>query len=292
VIGLVTYAKFPDLTDDDRPLVAELEAVGVQARPVRWDDAEVRWTDFDLLVLRSCWDYHLRAGEFRRWLSLLERMRVPLWNPVPLVRWNMHKGYLRDVAEAGGGVLVPRTRWVEQGERTTLSTIFREERWPHAIVKPAISASATDTFRASPRVRPDASRFAELVGRGDVLVQEVIEEVATEGEWSLVFIDGDYSHATIKRPAPGDFRVQAELGGTAEPVAAPESLIAAGERIAARIPHPWLFARIDGVSTSRGFMLMEIECIEPHLFFDAAPGSRSRFAEGVRRAMAAAAPTP
>ena len=129
MIGLVTYAKFPDLTDDDRPLIGELAAVGVEARPVRWDDAEVRWTDYDMLVLRSCWDYHVRAGEFRRWLSLLERMRVPLWNPVPLVRWNMHKGYLRDVAEAEGGVLVPRTRWVEQGERITLSTIFREERW-------------------------------------------------------------------------------------------------------------------------------------------------------------------
>jgi len=128
------------------------------------------------------------------------------------------------------------------------------------------------------------------VGRGDVLVQEVIEEIATEGEWSLVFIDGGYSHAMIKHPAPGDFRVQTELGGSSQSAAAPESLIAAAERIAARIPHPWLFARIDGVSTSRGFMLMEIECIEPHLFFDAAPGSRARLADGVRRAMTAAAP--
>ena len=284
VIGLVTYAKFPDLTEDDRPLIAALAAAGLEARPVCWDDAQVRWTDFQALVLRSAWDYHLRAGEFRRWLALLERMRVPLWNPVPLVRWNMHKSYLREMGEAG--VVIPRTRWVEQGERITLSTILREERWPEAVVKPAISASATDTWRAAPKVRADATRFTELLSRADVLVQEMVPEIILYGEWSLVFIGGSYSHALIKRPAVGDFRVQAELGGSADPAEPPSEVIAAGETIMRHLPHPTLFARIDGVTTTRGFMLMEIECIEPHLFFATAPGSRQRFVTALRALLA------
>lgn len=283
MIGLVTYAKVPELTDDDRPLLGALASVGLEARAVRWDDAAVRWTDFRALVLRSCWDYHLRAGEFGRWLGILERVKVPLWNPVPLVRWNMHKSYLRDMAAEG--ILIPATRWVEQGDKITLSTIFREQRWTEAIVKPAISASATDTWRAAPRVRADASRFTELVSRADVLVQEMIAEVMTEGEWSLIFIGGAYSHAMMKRPAAGDFRVQAELGGSADVAQAPPEIVAAGEEIVRKLPYPWLFARIDGVVTSRGFMLMEVECVEPHLFFSDAPGSRDRFAAALAGAV-------
>lgn len=287
MIGLVTYAKFPQLTDDDRPLIDELAGVGLDARPVCWDDAQARWTDYEALVLRSAWDYHLRAGEFRRWLAVLERLRVPLFNPVPLVRWNMHKGYLRELEAAG--VVVPRTRWVEQGERVTLSTILREERWADAVVKPAISASATDTWRAAPRVRADATRFTELVGRADVLVQEMVPEIILYGEWSLIFIGGRYSHAMIKRPAVGDFRVQTELGGSAEPSEPSSDVVAAGQAVLTHLPEPALFARIDGVTTTRGFMVMEVECIEPLLFFESAPGSRRRFAEALRAGIAAGA---
>ncbi len=276
MIGLVTYAAVPNLTDDDRPLLAALGALAIEARPILWDDPKVRWTDFSALVLRSCWDYHLRAGEFRKWLSLLERMNVPLWNPVPLVRWNMHKFYLRDLAAKG--LLIPATHWADQGSGTTLSAIMREHKWTQAIVKPAISASATDTWRTTSKARADGVRFAELVERSDVLVQEVVPEITTEGEWSLMFIGGAFSHSTIKRPSPGDFRVQTEFGGSAEPRPAPPEIIAAGERLAGHIPTPWLFARIDGVMTGRGFMLMEIECIEPLMFFDHAPGSHGRFA--------------
>jgi glutathione synthase/RimK-type ligase-like ATP-grasp enzyme len=279
MIGLVTYQKYPNLTDDDRPLIPALEALGQRAVPVIWDDPGVRWQDFETLVVRSCWDYHLRAGEFVQWLETIESLDVPLWNPVPVVRWNMHKRYLRELASHG--VLVPRTEWLARAEPRGLSTILEHNGMQDAIVKPAISASATDTWRTTSSPANDNTRFRELVERSDVLVQELIPEVAADGEWSVMFIGGAFSHSTIKRPRSGDFRVQTEMGGSADPARAPDDVIEAASRITGHIPGPWLFARIDGVVTEKGFMLMEVECIEPLLFFSHGKGSVERFAKAL-----------
>lgn len=281
MIGLVTYAKQPVLTDDDRPLIGALAEIGLDAEPVQWDDASVDWRTYETLVLRSTWDYHLRVPEFEAWLATLDREAVSLWNPTSVVRWNMHKSYLRGLQQAG--ILIPGTRWLPRGGAVALESLLRAAAWTEAIVKPAVSASATKTSRVHIDNAADAGDFARLLEHADVLVQEVVPEVAHDGEWSLMFIGGAYSHATLKKPRPGDFRVQQELGGSADPATAPSTAVAAGERITSHIPGRWLYARIDGVMTSRGFMLMEVECIEPVLFFEQAPGSYERFAAGLNQ---------
>ena len=280
-VGLVTYDKFPDLTDDDRPLIDEFKRVGFQAQPVRWDDMRIRWTDYDALVLRSCWDYHLRSAEFTKWLQHIEHAGVRLWNPYVVVRWNLHKRYLRQLASRG--ILIPHTVWINRGGHEPLSQIMQKAGWREAMVKPAISASATETWRTTVDGAADGARFAELALGNDLLVQEIVPEIAAVGEWSLVFIDGKFSHAAMKRPASGDFRVQSEHGGSAEPARAPKDLVSRGITITDEIPAGWLYARIDGVVTSRGFMLMEVECIEPHLFFSFEPDSRRRLATALAR---------
>lgn len=279
-VGLVTYAKVPDLTDDDRPLIEDFARLECRARPVIWDDAGVDWSGFDALALRSCWDYHLRPQEFTAWLDTIEELGVRLYNPLAVVRWNMHKEYLRELASFG--VLVPDTVWVDRGAGTSLSDVLRRAGWRHAIVKPAISASATDTWRAT---SADDARFAEQSRRTDLMIQEVIPEIVADGEWSLVFIDGSYSHAAIKRPRPGDFRVQIEHGGSDEPATARPDVVEHVTAISRHIPPGWLYARIDGVVTSRGFMLMEVECLEPHLFFSHKPDARRRFASAIARSL-------
>jgi glutathione synthase/RimK-type ligase-like ATP-grasp enzyme len=279
MIGLVTYPRYPRLTDDDRPLIGELGALGASASPVIWSDPEIRWRDFDALVLRSCWDYHLRPDEFRRWLEHVERDEVPLWNPASTIRWNMHKRYLHELGARG--VLVPGTEWLRAGDDVTLAAVLNMRGWTEAIVKPAISASAMDTWRTSSSLAADEKRFAEQLRRSDLLVQTIVPEVATEGEWSLIYIAGAFSHAMLKRPSPGDFRVQVEHGGSAVPVRAPDAIVAAGADIVAQIPGRLLFARIDGVVTPRGFMLMEAECIEPQLFFEQALDARTKFARAL-----------
>jgi hypothetical protein len=276
MIGLVTCPRNPRLTDDDRPLIGELGALGASATPVIWSDPEVRWRDFDALVLRSCWDYHLRPDEFRRWPEHVERDEMPLWHPASIVRWNMHKRYLHELGARA--VLVPDTEWLRAGDNVTLTAVLNMHGWTEAIVKPAISASAMDTWRTSSSLAKDEKRFAEQLRRSDLLVQTIVPEVATEGEWSLTYIAGAFSHAMLKRPSPWDFRVQLDYGGSAVPVRAPDPIVAAGADIVAKIPGLLLFARIDGVVTPSGFMLMEAECIEPQLFFEQAPGARTNFA--------------
>ena len=280
MIGLVTYAKEPNLTEDDRPLIDDFASLGLTAAPVRWDDSRASWLAYDALLLRSCWDYHLRPTEFANWLTTVEALGVALVNPVNVVRWNMHKKYLRDLE--ADGVVIPETRWIERGRGERLSEIMKEAGWGAAIVKPAISASATDTWRVEARAVDD-DRFAALGQRTDVLVQKFVPEVTEAGEWSLIFIDGEFSHAAFKRPKAGDFRVQIEHGGSAEPATAPGAVVASGAAIAEHIPRGWLYARIDGVVNNRGFTLMEVECIEPHLFFGDKPVSRRRLATAIAR---------
>jgi len=279
VIGLVTYEKYPSLTDDDRPLIDELHALGVAAQPVLWD-AEDDWTQYDALVLRSCWDYHLRPHDFTQWLDRVEHDGVALWNPGAVVRWNLHKRYLRDLERAG--VRIPETVWLDHGDRRTLADVMGQQGWSECVVKPAVSASATHTWR----VRKDdvaSVPFERLLAGSDVLVQELIPEVAVAGEWSVMMIDGEVSHAAIKRPKAGDFRVQWEHGGTADPAPVSDALRRSATDVVRLIPGAWLYARVDGVVTSRGFVLMELECIEPHLFFEFHPDSRRRFAQALAR---------
>ena len=291
MIGLVTYDKAPRLTTDDRPLLEELAREGLAAEAIVWDDADVDWSRYRTLILRSCWDYHLRADEFAAWLRAVEARGIVLWNSYTTVRWNMHKSYLRDLA--ANGVLVARTAYVERGATTSLAAVLHGNRLTDAIVKPAISASATDTYRTAQQpTQEDDHRFASLIARGDVLVQEFIPEVILHGEWSLIFIDGTFSHAGIKRPKAGDFRVQEEHGGSVTPAAPPPHVVAAAAAVAAMIPGAWLFARIDGVESARGFVLMEVECIEPHLFFAHAAESRRRFAQAVARSRPATGALP
>ena len=271
-VALITYEKETDLTADDRPLMDELAAVAVSGVPVRWDDRDADWGSFSALIVRSCWDYHTRHDEFVRWLDAVERAGVPVHNPVPLIRWNMDKRYMRELQARG--IAIPDTLWVERGG-LSLKGLLDAAGWGEAIVKPAISASATDTWRV--RVGDAAARqqeFAELSARTTVLVQRYVPEIATAGEWSLVFIDGTLSHSAIKRPRVGDFRVQKEHGGTVVPAEPPPAVVAASKAVMRALPLPPLFARVDGVETAEGYLLMEAECIEPDLFFRFNPDAR------------------
>lgn len=281
MIGLVTYSKAPNLTDDDRPLIAELRQLGVESQPVIWDDPAVRWSEFRALVLRSPWNYHLKPAAFTQWLETIEAAGVALWNPYAVVRWNMHKRYLRELSVRG--VLIADTEWIARAESAPLSQVLARRGWTEAIIKPAISASATDTWRTTTDAVADGRRYRQLLERADLLVQAVVPEVASAGEWSLLFIDSRYSHAVMKRPKPGDFRVQTELGGSAEPATPPPAVIAEAERIVAMLPAPCLYTRVDGVETARGFMLMEVEAIEPLLFFAFAPQACAAMARALVR---------
>ncbi|HEY6223599.1 MAG TPA: hypothetical protein VIW26_07440, partial [Gemmatimonadales bacterium] len=242
-----------------------LVARGARPHAVRWDDAAVDWRGFDVVVLRSCWDYHRRTAEFRDWLTARERDGTRLWNPAAVVCWNLDKSYLRDLRAAGSAV--PDTVWIEPGNAPDLAALVVSRPWERAVVKPRISLSAHDTWITDrEHAAGDQDRFARLVAERGALVQEFVPEVTRAGELSLVFVAGRFSHAVCKRAGPGDFRVQHQYGGSAEPVTASAAARHGAEQALAAVPGAWLYARVDGVERDGRLMVMELEVIEPELF--------------------------
>jgi glutathione synthase/RimK-type ligase-like ATP-grasp enzyme len=276
-IALVTYDARPRATDDDRYLVEALVARGVMVDERPWSDPAARWEQYDAAIVRSCWDYFHRADAFHRWLDALEASGARVFNATSTLRWNADKGYLRDL-DARGVPVIP-THWIGRGAASSLEDVRRRTGWSELVVKPAVSGGAHRTWRASPGEPADDERLAEMAADGTVLIQPLVDEIESEGEWSLIFFDGRFSHAVIKRPRSGDFRVQKEHGGTVEPIAPPASIVADAARAldAARpegeVP---LYARVDGCVVDGTLMLMELELLEPELFLrtDAAAGDR------------------
>jgi hypothetical protein len=279
-IAFVTYRDLPHLTAEDQLVCASLQHVGVQTHAVVWDAPDVDWTTYDAVIVRSCWDYHLHPRTFSAWLTALERLHVPLWNPAALLRWNLHKRYLRDLHAQG--VTIPPTCWLERGSHATLETVLAEQRWEAAVIKPAISASAYQTWRTTWAQAPhDQPHFAARLHLGDLLVQQFMAPIVTDGEWSFVFFHKRYSHAVLKKAKPSDFRVQDDFGGTVEVVAPGRGLIAQAEQIINGIAGSVLCARVDGIDLNGHLVLMELELIEPFLFLKHDPHAIERFAHAI-----------
>lgn len=283
-VALATYRDLPQLNEDDRLLQTALGALGIDAAPAVWDSAEERWGDYQAVLVRSCWDYHHRLEEFLAWFATLERAGTTVWNPVPLLRWNSHKRYLSDLAARG--VPVVPTRWLGRGESVQLADVLAAVGWQEAVVKPAVSASAFGTWRTSlATAARDQARLDGLLAAGDVMVQPLVAEVAERGEWSIVFLGGRFSHAVLKRPAAGDYRVQWEFGGSAVSALPGAHLVAAAERALAAATAQALYARVDGVERGGRLVLTELELIEPHLFFAWSAPAAARLAAALRAAL-------
>ena len=283
IIALVSYAGLPGLTDDDRLLAASLRERGARTTAVVWSDPDIDWSAFDAIVVRSCWDYFLRADEFFQWLSHLECSGAHVLNPARTLRWNAEKTYLRELDSAG--IPVVPTHWMALGATESLTALRRRTGWSELVVKPAISGSAHETWRSSPgEEHRDDERLAAMTAAGCVLVQPLVDVIADDGEWSLVFIDGEYSHAVLKRPRSGDFRVQIEHGGSvasAEPGATLVAQARAALRAATAEGAEMLYARVDGCVVDDELLLMELELIEPVLFLGTSPGAADRLADAV-----------
>jgi len=279
-VALATYDAAPELAPDDQLLATALERAGIRASPAVWSDRSVDWRSFDAVVIRSCWDYHRRHGEFVAWLDALDASRRPVWNPTPMVRWNSDKRYLIDLARRG--VSTVPTRIVERGSPVRVSDVAHAESWIRFVVKPAVSASAHETHALElPLGADDRAAIERVVASGDALVQPFVDEVTTDGELSLIFFDGEFSHAAIKRSRRGDFRVQTEHGGTVAPIDVVPSIVAEARRSLDALDEMPLYARVDGVGDEQSFRLMELELIEPNVFLAVADGSANRFAAAI-----------
>jgi hypothetical protein len=268
---------------DDQLAVAPLEALGWRVEHVAWRAAAVDWGRFDVVIVRSPWDYQADPEAFDGVLVRIDRSAAELQNPLPLIRWNMRKSYLRDLD--AGGVAIPPTAWGRSPDVGALRKLFRDLDAGEIVIKPVIGANAGDAFRLHRGVTDDvlAGVAAAFVGR-EYLAQPFLGSVLNEGEYSLIYFDGELSHAILKTPKCGDFRVQEEHGGLITSIVPTAALLEHGARALALLDGAPLYARVDLVrTTGEEFAVMEFELIEPGLYFRMDEGSPARFAQAVDR---------
>jgi hypothetical protein len=284
-VALVTHAGLPDLDPDDRPLAAALRARGLAVDVVAWDDPDYAWREARLVLLRNPWDYFRRLDEFLAWAERVAAV-TRLENPVAVLRWNLHKGYLVELADRGAPV-VP-TVLLRRGAACDLAALAAERGWDDLVVKPAVSADSWETHvvRADDLAAGQAV-VDRLLPERDLLVQPFLAAVEELGERCLVFIEGRFSHAVRKNALTRGGRWAGLPEGA--PIEAAPDEIAAGERVlaAAALGAP-LYARVDLIRDPAGEpRLLELELAEPTLFLADAPQGLSRLVEAIARRVAA-----
>ena len=277
-VALVTYKDSLPVTEDDALLLDALRERGLRVEPFAWDDPGVDWAAARLTVIRSPWDYHLRREEFLAWAERVGRMS-DLWNRPDTVRWNSHKTYLRDLQERGAPIIP--TVWLDMGEEADLPDLMRKHGWGDVVVKPVVSLDAYGALRVGRiNLKEGQTHLARLLVERDMMLQPYMSAVEGYGERSLVYIDGELSHAVRRSPTLSRGHGE-EFAVAAKP--APDEIRLAESAIRAA-GHQTLYARVDMArDDKRKPRLMELELVEPTLFFREAPDSPERMAGAIVR---------
>jgi glutathione synthase/RimK-type ligase-like ATP-grasp enzyme len=267
---------------DDLPLYAALPEYGIESKLCVWNDDSVDWHGYDAVLIRTIWDYYRHYDEWLAWLDRLDATGVRVLNPTAVLRWNSDKRYLVEL-EALGIATIPTRLASASALPETLATCG----WNEVVIKPAVSAGAWHTLRGLANDPVLAHALDALPRDVDFLVQPYVPAVAASGEWSLMFFAGAYSHAVLKRPRNGDFRVQEKHGGTHVSAEPNDTIVAEARAALARLVTlhngDLSYARVDGVFDAGVLRVMELELIEPQLFFADDPQSPARFAASLAR---------
>ncbi|MFI5694188.1 RimK family alpha-L-glutamate ligase [Kribbella sp. NPDC051586] len=274
-IALATSAEHAELHPNDLPLVEALRTAGVDPAAEVWTDPSIDWSAYDAVLLRSVWDYHLRYDEFTEWLALLDKAGVPVLNDSGLVRWNGDKRYLLELRERGVAI-VPSQVAAGACLREVVTGLAGQE----IVVKPTVGATALHTVRGvagSAELDQALAELPEIV----YLVQPFQPEIVADGEWSLIFVDGEFTHAVVKRAAEGDYRVQDDFGGSVTPTDPTPAVLDGARAALEAVGRTPAYARVDGVVVNGRFLLMELELIEPELFFPQHPEAAHKLAAAI-----------
>lgn len=273
----------------DHLMMTPLARRGCCVEMISWRQQDVCWNDFDLVVIRSPWDYQQDSQQFLKVLRQIDLSTARLENSLAIVAWNLSKSYLKDLQDRG--VRIIPTRWRHGLNEALIHQALQEwadepeARAAEFIVKPTIGANADDTFRFG--IHTDKVQLQQIVRtfeNRDVMLQPFVPSVTEIGEYSLFYFDGVYSHCVLKSPACGDFRVQEEHGGQLHSVIPDADLLSAAQRVCEAISGMPLYARVDLVRLTDGQpALMEVELIEPSLYLAHDPHATERFAEAILR---------
>lgn len=282
-IAFLTLADPKGYKIDDHVAAEAMQARGWTVETIPWTSTDVDWGRFDAVIVRSAWDYFLDLAKFFDVMTSIQASGTKLFNDIDLIRWNADKRYLGDLAERGVEV-VPTIfgRSLDRGDTHHFASMLQSDQ---LVIKPVVSANAIDTFRLAIDDEHEAalSRFA----KDHFMVQPFVSSIALEGEISLFYFGGKYSHAIRKTPKSGDFRVQEEHGGHIASWKADSSALAAGASALEAMNAYCLYARVDLVrgNNTEDWWLMELEVIEPSMYFRMDDGAADRFREALEDAM-------
>lgn len=267
--------------DDDR-VVQPLREIGHVADFVPWKRTDLSWREYDGVIIRTTWDYQKNLAAF---LNVLRRIEseTRLANPFEIVQWNADKKvYLRSLEERG--VRIVPTIWNNSKiESHQIQQWFSELQTDEIVIKPSVGANAQDALCLK-RSEPDAVNLCQLFDGRSCMIQPFMRGITDEGEFSLFYFNGEYSHAILKTPKMGDFRTQEEHGATIQAIKPPTNLQTAAEEILRHVSPTPLYARVDLVRTEENeFVLMELELIEPSLYLREAEHAPRSFADAINR---------
>jgi glutathione synthase/RimK-type ligase-like ATP-grasp enzyme len=278
---------------DSAVLMKALEKRGVDSKSVSWDDPSVDWAEPDLCIIKSASNYGLQPESFIRWARTVEEKTL-LWNKCSLVEWNHDKHYLKDLESKG--VPIPPSIFVEKESEERLGDILSGKGWSEIVIKPTISAGSFGLKRFKIESDEAEQHLQELTKRGfsqefmgdtymfsprDAIVQPYIPEIVY-GEVSLLYFGGVFSHAVIKKAKAGDFRSHPIWGASVTKHTPSVDELRVGERVLNAM-EPTEYARVDLVNTPKDPLVIEVELIEPFLFFDMFPETAEVFADHIKR---------
>jgi hypothetical protein len=271
-----------NIFDDERPVISALEKRGLKVWRTNWDNPDFDWSRTRFAVFRSTWDYFDRFPEFSKWLERVSG-QTRLINPYSIIKWNMDKHYLRDLAD--NGINIPPTVYIEPGDPRTLHGIIRETGWSDIILKPCVSGTARHTYRLHPgNISAHETIFSELISAESMMLQEFQGNVLSQGEMAFILFDGKFSHAVLKRAKPGDFRVHEDYGGSVDAyLASKDEMAFAREVVSICDPVP-AYARVDAIwNNNHKLCVSELELIEPELWFRFFPEAAESFADALMK---------
>lgn len=282
-IAYLTMKSLAGYECDDPLTLEPLARRGIEVVLTPWD-CPTDWKQFAAVVVRSPWDYQKRFDQFLTVLGEIDRSGVPLWNPLSLMRWNLHKSYLLELRERG--IPIVPTISGRHLTRECLLQLPVALGTEEIVIKPIVGAGAHRTHRLRfPLTEEQISAVVADHEKSEYLAQPFLNAIIDEGEYSLIYFGGEFSHAIRKRPLPGDYRSQEEFGSRLDSISPDPVMLQHAERVLAALSHEPMYARVDLIRHAGGFALMEIELVEPALYLSKSPGAADRFADVIAAAV-------
>lgn len=280
-ICFLSMDSLENYVSDDELAIPFLNELGWHVETISWRDKTVDWNDFEAVIIRTPWDYQKSPDEFLKVLRKIDKSKARLENPLKIVEWNLSKEYLREL-ETNGIKIVP-TIWDEKTvDETNFQKWLEHFQTGEIIIKPIISATAEFTYR----LKKFSSELIEIFANKPFMIQPFMPKIVTEGEFSLFYFGGNYSHTILKTPKAKDFRVQEEHGGIITQIVPTEKLLQTAQTVFEQISDELLYARIDFVRDENdNFCLMELELIEPALYLRMEKNAPERFAKTINNLM-------